>query len=138
MKQIYKDYVALFERLDHHNLEELRLLTVSNFHFVDPFHDVWGIDNTIAIFAKMYDWLSDPDFKVLGLALADEGLYVRWSFRASGKRLLRGRIIEFEGMSLVREENGLICEHLDYWDASQLFRIIPIFGGFLRRLTKLI
>lgn len=63
-------------------------------------------------------------------------LYVRWSMSITFKRFRKGRPQHSIGMTHLRiDEQGLICMHQDYWDATRgFFEVVPLLGWGIRKI----
>lgn len=140
MKEIYSRYLTYFENLNEDQVEKLRELAHPDLHFTDPFNDLNDIEQIIEVFSKMFRVLKEPRFRILDTAESDDGVYIRWEFTFQTRLLSGGPQHSFEGMSLLRERDGKIAEHRDFWDAStevyrKMFLVGPIIGLIRRALA---
>lgn len=129
-------YCRLFETLSPDRLDELRGLCTADIRFVDPFQEIVGIDQYVALYAHMYRAVTAPRFAVLDRSLGAEIGFVRWRF--SGR--FRGRAIVIDGMSELRfaPDGTRVSEHVDHWDAAgQVYAGLPLLGAVLRALRRL-
>lgn len=130
-------YAHCFETLREDNLNELAGLLAEGVRFRDPFSDVTGKADVIAIFRHMFEAMETPRFEVLDRAVGVEACYLKW--RMTGLiRAARGREVEILGMSeVVFGADGLVVSHVDHWDAaSQVYGLIPVLGPLLRWLGR--
>lgn len=127
-------YIDAFEQLSPDSLDALLERFSQEARFVDPFNDVRGREAIGAVFAHMFDQCERPVFRVDEAVSGDGTSYLRWTFEFGPAR--RRRTIR--GVSRVSfDPDGLVGEHIDYWDpASQLYETIPLLGGLLRRLRR--
>ena len=60
--------------------------------------------------------------------------YIKLQFTGS----LKNKTFKLTGVSrVVFDQQGLVSEHIDYWDASEQFYMkLPIIGGLLRLIRK--
>lgn len=130
------DYAALFQGMTKQRLQDLRRLCRGDIHFRDPFNDLRGIDGYIRALEKMYTEVRDPAFAVHDSVRSGRHGYLRWTFTARSKK--GSATWRFEGMSeIVFDDDGLIGEHLDHWDAaSQLYEKLPLIGMVLRAIRR--
>jgi len=130
-------YIAFLEAMTPAELKRLEELCAPEVHFRDPFNDVTGVSGYRSVMAKMFDDVGQPAFVVTGKALADQRLYLRWCFSATGPG---GRPLRFEGMITVDfDAAGRVTAHRDFWDAGLVYEKIPMLRGLIgfvkRRLS---
>ena len=79
--------------------------------------------------------MKDPKFTVTHRAWSNDILFLRWSFQGEIKGLNHWKV---EGMSEVRfDEQGLVCQHIDHWDASeQIYAKLPLIGTIIRLIRR--
>jgi len=97
---------------------------------------VHRLEDIRAIFARMFEQLEGPRFRVLGRIFeADQGFLI-WDmeFRLWGQQQLRC----IHGVSHLRfDANGKVTYHRDYWDtAEELYERLPVLGVFMRWLKR--
>lgn len=130
-------YIAFCENMTPGSLGRLAEFCAPDIHFRDPFNDVTGIDNYRRVLAKMFEDVGQPTFLVTGKAQEGSDCYLRWRFtfrRAGGEKKT------IQGMSEIRfTADGLVREHIDFWDAGQVYEMIPLLRGLVglvkRRLS---
>jgi len=129
-----RHYIEVFEHLTPSTLQQLEDGFAERAHFVDPFNDVRGRSSIRRVFEHMFASCEDPRFEVEECLGDDSLVYLRWLF-GFGKATSRRRI---QGVSRVQfTSDGLVSEHLDYWDpASQLYEKLPLLGQLLRALRN--
>lgn len=130
-------FVKFFETLDRNRLSEIRNIYSINARFIDPFNDVKGVEAIENVFQDMYKRCRAVEFTVDESVVQGETAYVRWRFGYSTKIPPNDEKL-IEGVSrLVFEDNGLVREHTDYWDAArQIYEPLPVIGAILRYLRK--
>lgn len=124
------------------NLSPTSLKNIATFYsedarFKDPFNEVQGIPAIQAIFEHMFTTTQYPKFIFDEVIEQGSKAFLTWEFHfgLSGKSyIVKG------GSMLTFNENGLITDHRDYWDAAEeLWEKLPIVGGlvgWLRRRFK--
>ena len=70
-------------------------------------------------------------FEITHRAWTENTLFLRWSFQGEVKGLNNWRV---EGMSEINfDERGLVCQHIDHWDAAgQFYEKLPLIGTIIR------
>jgi hypothetical protein len=122
-------YLAAIEAMTPGTLDVFDAVCAPDVRFVDPFNDVRGLDRFKRIFRHMYDTLEDPRFTVLDSTVGARASYVRWRFDFA----VRGRTMSIDGMSeLTFGSDGRLVEHVDHWDAGQIYARVPVIGALVR------
>lgn len=126
-------YAQCFETLQADTVALLRPLVSKDIHFRDPFNETLGVDRFLAVFHHMYATTSEPRFTVTRSDIAGHTAYLHWHFEFGLGRQRLG----IDGISeLQLDDNGLVCSHIDHWDAaSQLYARLPLVGPLFRWLA---
>lgn len=105
-------------------------------HFVDPFNDVRGLPALRRIFEHMFEQLDEPRFEILTVVAEHDRAWLSWDFHF--RRRGQAQPWRIHGATSVRfDAQGLVLEHLDYWDAAaQLYERLPVIGAVLRWLRQ--
>lgn len=127
-------YMSFYENLNLDNLQQIDSIFTANAHFKDPFNDVFGIDKIHTVFKNMFSDLDKPTFLVDEVVLNKNIAYLKWQFNAQ----LKDKPILIVGLSrVIFNDQGLVSEHVDYWDASEQFYMkLPILGAVLRFIQR--
>jgi predicted ester cyclase len=133
-----QSYGAFFEKVTPATIEDIRSLVTDDVRFKDPFNDVRGIDRLVRILEKMFEDADDIRFTMREQAGDGPVYFLRWSFSCRPRsRVLKGAW-NVDGISAITlTEDGLVKEHVDYWDAGeQLYEHLPIIGNLLRIIRR--
>ena len=124
-------YIKLFEDISQERLIGIGDFVSDEIHFKDPFNDFIGIKKFRRLLVKTLTEVNNPQLNVTHKLWSDGVLFLRWSF--NGKVRLLG-YWNIEGMSEIRfDSEGLVNEHIDYWDASENFYSrLPFVGTVIR------
>lgn len=116
-------------------LEGIEKFVSVDIQFKDPFNDLAGIDAFRRLLVKTLNEVKDPKFQVTHRAWTDDVLFLRWSFLGEVKGINHWSV---QGMSEIRfDERGLVCQHIDHWDASeQFYAKLPIIGTIIRLIRR--
>lgn len=127
-------YRQFLETLSPESLALLGEVAAPEIHFTDPFNDVHGIDKFRTILADMFAKVPDVSFTVQAMYIHRETAMMHWTFTAT----LFGKPWIIDGVSRVTfDTQGLVTEHIDYWDASTYFYMrLPVIGGLLRLIKR--
>ena len=127
-----------FETLTPQSVSQLRTLYDAQARFKDPFNEVQGLAGIEQIFRHMYEALDQPHFVVTGQLVDGSQAFLTWEFRFRFKRFdtttwqtVRG------GSHVLFNDQGLVTQHRDYWDAAEeLYEKLPLVGVLMRWLKK--
>ena len=119
------DYCGFLRRITPENL---------NVHFKDPFNDVNTLADMQAIYADMFEQVSDFTFDIHEQLSDGPVTVITWTLGGT----LMGKPWAIDGASrLTFNEAGLLIEHVDFWDAAGgLYERFPVIGwllGVIRR-----
>lgn len=150
------DFLKAAANLGPHSLNTL----VAHYHpearFQDPFQTVTGREAIAAVYRGMFANLIEPRFTDLAVAVAPAGSpapnpasatehapgspgpcwAVRWVFRFRVKPGAPEQAIAGTSWLWLCPETGLIQDHQDHWDASELFAAFPALGWAVRGLKR--
>lgn len=128
--------VVFFETLDRERVAALGDYYTEDAYFKDPFNEVRGAQAIAAIFARMYEQLDDPRFRVHERVGDASGAFLLWDleFRFRG----RPGPQRIHGVSHLRlAQDGRVTYHRDYWDtAEELYAKIPGLALAVRWLRR--
>ena len=124
-------YIRLFEELSMERLEGIEGFVSADIKFKDPFNELSGLDAFRRLLVKTLNDVKGLKFKVTHRAWTENILFLRWSFEGEVKGLNYWKV---EGMSEINfDERGLICQHIDHWDAAgQFYEKLPLIGTIIR------
>lgn len=126
-------YAKFFEEINKEtSFKEYEEIFDKNVIFIDPFHNIKGLNKLYKIFEDMYIKLDKPCFKVTEIVHQNNIAYLKWDFNFSFKNSKKEE--SFEGVSRVEfNKENKVVSHIDYWDsASNLYEKIPILSFFMR------
>ncbi len=123
-------YIVFFEQMKREDLVRLPEFFSHQARFKDPFNDVTGIEQSNKVFHHMFETLNTPKFVIDEAVLESDVAYIKWKFTGA----VNTKQLKLVGLSrVVFDEQGLVSEHIDYWDASEQFYMkLPIIGSILR------
>lgn len=139
-------FVHVMSSLTADNLSELTALFSESARFKDPFNEVVGRAAIERVFAHGFKQCPALRFVVDDIAPAAPNdsspnvVFFYWRFLCGGLAAAPDAL-SITGVSrVVFDAEGLVCEHLDFWDpAEQLYSRVPVLGGLMgwirRRLS---
>ena len=135
--QHIKQVIDQFENLSPNTLDTLVALYSEDAFFKDPFNEVTGHTKIKHIFTHMFTQVNNPRFVIKSTLENGSQACLIWEFIFQMKQspsidqVIRGCTW------MTFNEQSLIVEHRDYWDAAEeLYEKIPVVGGLMRWLKK--
>ncbi len=127
-------YIDFLEGLTRASLSTLGDFVTPDVRFADPFHDVEGQQSMAAVFERMFEDVSELRFRAGARSATVEHGFFSWILEGQ----LGGRAWRASGVTQITfSPEGLVSEHLDYWDtARQLYERFPLIGPLLRQLRR--
>ena len=96
--------------------------------FIDPFHEIHGLDKLTKYFNKLYQNTAYCRFNFEKQFVNEQSAALFWSMELAHKSLKNGKQIELDGCTLIQSTDKVIY-HRDYFDAgAMLYENIPIFS----------
>ena len=128
-------YIRLFEELSLELIDGIEDFVSVDIKFKDPFNDIIGLDTFRRLLVKMLDDVRGLKFEVTHRAWNQDVLFLRWSFQGQVKGLDYWKV---QGMSEINfNDQGLVCQHIDHWDAAeQFYEKLPLIGTILRFIKR--
>ena len=127
-------YITHLESLSPSNLGQLRELVCDDIRFSDPFNDIIGADDYLALLNEMFDRLDDIRFTVHEVSREGMVAHLYWTYSAGSR--LTGQF-SFQGSSrLVLADNGRVSRHQDFWDSAEVYGRLPLIGSLIRWLKR--
>lgn len=131
-------YKGFFEQLTDETVEEFREFASPSVRYRDPLVDAKGIDEAVAYMHKWFAGLDDLRFETKCYARNGQEAFSHWRMIFRIKKNPK-KLWELEGISkILLDDEGMIVEQTDYWDASPLFESFPVLGRFVTLIKKLV
>jgi len=117
------------------NVEEFRKLASPELRWIDPFTEVEGIDQVVAIMHKWSNVLIDIKFEIKDYSRNGQILFLQMLMTFEVKKM-PGKKQEIDYVKkVIFDEGGLVVEAKEYWDTTPALENIPVLGKFVT-LTK--
>lgn len=127
-----------YNKLNSTNLDLLDAVYSPQIQFIDPVHELHGLDDLKRYFRALYQNVQEVSFTYHHqVRTADEG-YVQWEMRFSHPRIKHGKQVSLPGVSfLCFNEQEKIFLHRDYYDlGAMLYEHLPLLGGIISTLKR--
>jgi limonene-1,2-epoxide hydrolase len=125
-----------YEVFDKKHVDSLEDIYSESIIFVDPFHQIEGIQSLKAYFGNLANNINYCRFHFKHEAVNNDDIFLQWRMEFSHPNIKKGLALELDGVShlVVREK---IIYHRDYFDSvALLYRHIPLLGSVIRQIEK--
>lgn len=129
-------FLTTYNILTSKNLHLLKEIYRSDIRFVDPAHEINGLDDLAEYFSVLYENLSSIDFAFHDIVKNDSSAYLQWEMTFSHKKLSGGRPVVVNGTTFLQfDYDQMVYYHRDFFDLGvMLYERLPLLG----RLVKII
>jgi len=126
-------FVDSYNNLDQASLGKLQDIYDKEVQFIDPMHDVKGLEALHQYFHHMYENLLGCEFIISDCIRQGDDAAIYWTMRVHHKAINKGEAVVVDGHSLLKQKDGLIYYHRDYFDLGQLiYENLPVLGSVVR------
>ena len=130
-------FVEIYQKLDKDNLDLLTEIYAQNIHFIDPLHEINGLEDLRGYFCGLYSNVKHCQFDISDTYECDDKAFLYWTMHYAHPKLASGRTISVEGHSKLVFKEGKIINHRDYFNVGEmLYKHIPILGGVINYIDK--
>ncbi len=130
--------MSLYQELGSSNIEKLNLIYASKIKFIDPFHEVNGLNNLKIYFTTLYENVNDINFDFEKLIENDSVFYVQWNMTLQHSKINKNRKFTVPGTTYCEvNSDNLIILHRDYFDAgAMLYENLPVIGRLIQWVKR--
>lgn len=131
-------FLDVYRHLNSDNLNRLEDIYTQEIRFVDPAHEILGLDALTNYFKNLYRNIDPPEFRFGHYLRSDTDGYVQWEMDFSHCRLKGGRTIIVPGTSYLRfDTSDKVLLHRDYFDlGAMLYEQLPLLGRIITFIKR--
>lgn len=130
-------FLDFYNQLSGHTLQSLALMYHPQVVFIDPVHEIHGLSSLNSYFANAYARLEFCQFDARQQMEQDEQGFVSWRMQFIHPAISKGKVIQVEGCTVLRWQDGLIVYHRDYYDLNDMvYRHLPILGWLTGKIKQ--
>lgn len=135
-------FLQTYQSLNAHNLEELEKIYNKSVQFIDPAHQIDGIEALTEYFSVLYRELISIQFDFHHIQTKKDHAYLQWDMTFRHPKLAQKKPITVSGVSFLKfNEDKKVYFHQDFFDlGAMLYEHIPLLGSLIsaikRRLGK--
>jgi hypothetical protein len=133
-----ENFLTTYQELTADNLHRLAEIYNEKIHFIDPAHEIHGLERLSSYFAGLYREVQSIGFRFNHPVKVDNEAYLQWLMSLQHRKLQGGRTIFVPGASYLRfADNGKVDHHRDYFDlGAMLYEQLPLLGTVIRTLKR--
>lgn len=126
-------FLQMYRELNSENLYILRDVYSSDVQFIDPAHEIKGLEKLTEYFSALYKNVDSIDFDFKDIVQQDSSCYLQWDMTFRHKSLAGGRAIVVSGATFLKlNENEKVYYHRDFFDlGAMLYEHLPLLGRVL-------
>lgn len=126
-------FLQMYKKLNIENLHLLQDVYSSDITFIDPAHEIKGLENLREYFAALYLNVKSIDFDFRDVVQQGRLCYVQWDMTFQHSRLAGGGPIVVSGTTFLElNDEKKVCYHRDYFDlGAMLYEHLPLLGRLL-------
>lgn len=131
-------FLQMYKELGAKNLHLLQGVYSSDIQFIDPAHEINGLEHLTEYFSLLYQNVESISFEFQDVVQQDRTCYLQWEMTFSHKSLARGKTIVLTGATFLRlNQVDMVCYHRDYFDlGAMLYEHIPILGSMVSYMKR--
>ncbi|MFW2368827.1 MAG: nuclear transport factor 2 family protein [Desulforhopalus sp.] len=133
-----KNFLETYQILNKNNLHLLRSIYGDNVHFIDPAHEINGLENLTDYFSSMYKNIESIAFDFHDTLQVENHGYVQWDMTFVHKKLAGAQPITVKGVTFLKtDENGKVFYHRDFFDlGAMVYEQVPVLGRLITSIKK--
>lgn len=126
-------FSEFFSLLDYKNLPNLAEIYTDDLHFIDPIHQVSGLESLTAYLQDMCQGLKFCRFVFHSHSESGSGAWLAWTMYYAHPKIAGGKELVLEGATELRFDGDKVCYHRDFYDmGAMLYEHIPVIGALVR------
>ncbi|PKF63859.1 transcriptional regulator [Psychromonas sp. psych-6C06] len=133
---LLNDFCQLYQSLNKDNLERLKEVYSDSVVFIDPIHQVNGLDALTTYFANLYENMDYCHFHINRVIEQPGEASIIWRMEYAHHKIKKGQRIVVDGSSHLQFSEKIDC-HRDYLDLGQmLYEHLPMIGPVIKAVKK--
>lgn len=123
-----------FNQLSAESLHLVEDIYAPDIHFIDPIHEIKGIEPLKKYFANLYDGVVYCQFDFAPEIRGEAEATIPWVMNLEHGTFQKGKRVAVPGISHIRFEDKVIY-HRDYFDLGKLiYERVPVLGAVIRKI----
>jgi hypothetical protein len=132
------NFVSFYNSLSAQDLSVLAQLYHPEVRFIDPVHQIDGLDALQQYFGHAYDRLDSCTFAAHAMAGQQLQGFVSWQMQFSHQAIASGALIKVDGCTELHwHQDGRIIYHRDYYDLTQMvYQHVPVVAWLTGKIKQ--
>lgn len=128
-------FKRVFDALDRDHIALVHELYTPDIHFIDPIHEIKGIEGLETYYIRLYEGVANCQFKWGDEIVSGDQGVITWTMVMTHKRFRPGETLEMPGASHLKFRDDQVAVHHDYFDMGRMiYERVPLLGGVIRRI----
>jgi len=130
-------FMSVYQTLSIDNLELLESIYDKDITFIDPIHQIQGLDALQQYFQGLYQNLSSCHFEIDNVISQPNQAAIYWQMTYQHPKLNKGQLVSVYGSSQLMAKDGKVIYHRDFLDlGSMLYEQLPLLGKIIQWIKK--
>ncbi|MEH6452013.1 MAG: nuclear transport factor 2 family protein [Psychromonas sp.] len=135
-KQLIDEFCQLYQSLGKDNLDLLAQVYRQDIAFIDPIHQINGLDALTTYFNHLYQNMISCQFNIEYVIVDDKQASIIWTMHYQHSKINAGKSISVNGSSFLKYDEK-IYYHRDYFDVGQmLYEQLPLLSSVITMVKK--
>lgn len=135
-KQLIDEFCQLYQSLSKDNLNVLSQVYQENIVFIDPIHQINGLNQLTTYFNHLYENMLSCRFNIENVIIDDKQASIIWTMEYQHSKINGGESISVNGSSFLQYDEK-IYYHRDYFDVGQmLYEQLPVLSSVISMVKK--
>lgn len=131
-------FLRVYQELNADNLYLLKEIYSDDVQFIDPAHEINGLNQLTEYFSTLYKNVESIEFSFHDVLQQSDSCYLQWVMSFCHKSLAGGEAILVPGATYLRiNDDRKVYHHRDYFDlGTMLYEHLPLLGWLLIRIKR--
>ncbi|WP_298943356.1 nuclear transport factor 2 family protein [uncultured Psychromonas sp.] len=131
------EFTSVYQKLNTDNLALLNSIYHQEITFIDPIHEIKGLDELQQYFQGLYQNLESCQFIISEVISQPNQAAIYWKMTYQHPKLNKGNEVSVFGSSHLKAKEGKVIYHRDFLDlGSMLYEQLPVLGKVIRLIKS--
>jgi limonene-1,2-epoxide hydrolase len=128
-----QNFITTYENLSTDNLNLLSNVYHQEINFIDPIHQISGLNQLTDYFDGMYENIVSCKFSIHEVVNQEDSASIYWTMTYQHQKLKKSQPIIVEGSSLIKGSGDKVVYHRDYLDlGAMIYEQLPVLGKVIK------
>lgn len=131
------EFTSVYQKLNTDNLVLLNSIYHQEITFIDPIHEIKGLEELQQYFQGLYQNLESCQFIISEVISQPNQAAIYWKMTYQHPKLNKGNEVSVFGSSHLKAKEGKVIYHRDFLDlGSMLYEQLPVLGKVIRLIKS--